>query len=50
MAEELCDQHERRLYIKSTELYPQFASYGTSEENWYVLDGDTIKYLNGKKL
>lgn len=50
ITEELCDQHKRRLYTKSPELYPQFAGYGTSEENWYVIDGEIVKYINGKKL
>lgn len=50
ITEELCDQNKRRLYTKSPELYPQFASYGTSEENWYVIDGEIVKYINGKKL
>lgn len=47
---EICDQHKRRLYTKAPELYPQFAKYGTSEENWYVIDGQIVKYVNGKRI
>lgn len=47
---ELLDAHKRRLYTKSPELYPQFAEYGTSEENWYVIDGQIVKYVNGKRI
>ena len=47
---ELCDQHKRRLYTKAPDLYPQFAPYGKSEENWYVVDGELVKYANGKRV
>ena len=50
LIESFCDQHKRRLYTKAPELYPQFAEYGTSEENWYVVDGELIKYINGKRI
>ena len=33
----LCNHHKRRLYTKSPELYPQFAHYGISYQNWYVV-------------
>lgn len=48
LTESFCDQHKRRLYTKSPNLYPQFAEYGTSEENWYVVDGHVLCNLNGK--
>lgn len=47
---ELCYQHRRRLYSKSPELYPQFAEYGTSEENWYYVGNQIVKYVNGKRI
>lgn len=51
MTEEFCDQHKRRLYTKSPEKYPQFAEYGTSDENWYVdAEGNIIKYRNGERI
>lgn len=43
-------QHRRRLYTKAPELYPQFEKYGKSEENWYVVDGQIVKYINGKRI
>lgn len=48
--EEMCIQHRKRLYTKSPELYPQFAKYGTSEENWYFVNGELLKYKNGKRI
>lgn len=50
VTEELCRQHAKRLFTKSPDLYPQFASLGTSMGNWYVIDGAIIRYVNGKKL
>lgn len=47
---EFLDAHKRRLYKKAPELYPHFAKYGTSEENWYVIDGQIVKYVNGKRI
>lgn len=43
-------QHRKRLYSKSPDKYPQFAEYGTSEINWYVVDGEIVKYINGKRI
>lgn len=50
ITDELCIQHRRRLYAKSPELYPQFAKYGKSEENWYYINGQIVKYINGKRI
>ena len=50
LTDELCNQHKRRLYTKAPDLYPQFAPYGKSEENWYVVDGNLLKYINGKQI
>lgn len=50
LTDEFCDQHKRRLYTKSPDLYPQFAEYGKSYENWYFVDGELKKYLNGKLI
>lgn len=49
VTDEFCRQHARRLYTKAPELYPQFSQLGTSLENWYVIDGSIIRYVNGKK-
>ena len=32
------------------EYKKKFAEYGTSEENWYFVDGQIVKYINGKKI
>lgn len=48
--QELLDSHKRRLYSKAAHLYPQFAEYGTSEINWYVVDGEIVKYKDGKRI
>lgn len=45
-----CVQHCRRLYTKSPIMYPDFACYGTSEENWYYVNGERLSYVNGKRL
>ena len=50
LADAFCDQHKRRLYTKSPNLYPQFASYGTSDENGYVVGGKLLKCVNGKQV
>lgn len=50
LTEEFQVQHRRRLYTKSLELYPQFAKYGTSEENWYYVDGKLVRYIKGKMI
>lgn len=48
MTDELCDQHKRRLFTKAPHRYPQFAEFGESLENWYVVEGELKKYINGK--
>lgn len=50
LTDEFCDQHKRRLFTKSPGKYPQFAKYGTSEENWYFVGGELLKYVNGKMI
>lgn len=50
LTDEFCDQHKRRLFTKAQNLYPQFADYGTSEENWYAEGNDLIVYQNGKRV
>lgn len=49
LTSDFCDQHKRRLFTKAPELYPQFAEYGKSDENWYFVDGEIVKYVNGKR-
>ena len=50
LTEEFCIQHRRRLYTKDKEYYKQFAEYGESEENWYCIGGEIVKYINGKRI
>lgn len=50
LTDEFCDQHKRRLYTKSPELYPQFAKYGTSDINFYYVNGKLLKYKDGKRI
>lgn len=41
---------KRRLYTKDQEHYKQWAHLGTSEENWYFVDGEWRKYVNGERV
>ena len=43
-------QMKRRLYTKDKEHYKQWAYLGESQENWYFVDGEWRKYVNGKRL
>lgn len=43
------DQMKRRLYTKDAEHYKQWAHLGKSEENWYFVDNQWRKYINGKR-
>ena len=48
--EEYFDNMKARLYTKNPQHYAQFAEYGTSVENWYFVDGEWRKYVNGKRV
>lgn len=50
ITDKLCEQHRKRLFTKAPDLYPEFSSYGTSQENWYVVDGKLLKYVGGKLI
>ena len=50
LVKEFCNQHRRRLYTKSPDFYAQFAKYGESEENWYYVNGEILRYVNGKRI
>jgi hypothetical protein len=41
---------KRRLYSKDNEHYKQWAYLGESEVNWYFVDGEWRKYINGKRI
>ena len=48
--QEYYDQMKRRLYTKDKEHYKQWADLGESQENWYFVDGEWRKYVNGKRI
>lgn len=48
--DEYYDQMKRRLYTKDKEHYKQWAHLGESQENWYFVDGECRKYVNGKRV
>lgn len=50
ITEELCIAHRRRLYTKNKQHYKQFANLGESEVNIYYVDGEYVKYVNGKRI
>lgn len=47
---EFCNHHKSRLYAKNPKVFEAYEIYGTSDENWYVIDGKLLKYKNGKLL
>lgn len=48
LTDEFCRQHQRRLYTKDPEYYEFYSMYGKSKENWYVVDGELLRYEYGK--
>lgn len=50
LTDSLCEQHRKRLFTKAPELYPSFQAYGTSRENWYIVDGRLLRYIDGKLI
>jgi hypothetical protein len=48
--QEYYDQMKRRLYTKDKEHYKQWADLGESDCNWYFVDGEWRKYINGKRI
>lgn len=48
--QEYFNQMKRRLYTKDPVHYAQWAYLGTSEENWYFVDGEWRIYKNGKRI
>lgn len=47
---EFIKQMKRRLYTKNPEHYKQWAHLGESNENWYFVNGEFVKYVNGKRI
>lgn len=48
--QEYFDQMKRRLCTKDKEHYKQWADLGESDCNWYFVDGEWRKYVNGKRV
>ena len=48
--QEYYDQMKRRLYSKDPQHYAQWADLGESVCNWYFVDGEWRKYVNGKRV
>lgn len=48
--EEYFTQMKRRLYTKNNSHYRQWEDLGTTEVNWYFVDGEWRFYRNGKRL
>ena len=48
--EEYFDQMKRRLFTKDSKHYAQWAHLGTSEVNWYFVEGEWRYYENGKRI
>ena len=47
---EYFNQMKRRLYTKDPIHYAEFADLGTSDVNWYYVDGKWRHYRNGKLI
>ena len=48
--QEYFDQMKRRLFTKDSKHYAQWAHLGTSEVNWYFIEGEWRYYENGKRI
>ena len=49
ICDELIINFKRRLYTKDPEFYAKWKDLGKSEINYYFVDGNWLKYENGKK-
>ena len=51
LTEEFCKHHRDRLFTKNPEWYRDlFTHCEESEENWYFVDGELLRYANGKRI
>lgn len=48
--QEYLNQMKKRLYTKDKEYYKQWSCLGESQENWYYVDNEWRKYINGKRI
>lgn len=47
---EFITQMKRRLLDKNPEYYKQWEPLGPSNENWYFVNNQWVKYINGKRV
>lgn len=51
LTEEFCKHHRDRLFTKDPEWYRDlFTHCEESYENWYFVDGELLRYANGKRI
>ena len=41
---------KKRLFTKNNIHYKQWAELGESQENWYFVNEEWRKYINGKRI
>lgn len=51
LTDEFCKHHQCRLFTKDPEWYRDFFSHcEESDENWYVVNGELLRYVDGRRL
>lgn len=51
LTEEFCRHHQCRLFTKEADWYCSFfVDCKMTEENWYVVDGELLRYVYGRRL
>lgn len=51
LTDEFCKHHQCRLFTKDPEWYRDFFTHcKESDENWYFVDGELLRYANGKRI
>lgn len=50
LTEEFCKHHQARLYTKDCYNYDFFNDCKVTIENWYFVDGELLRYANGKRI
>lgn len=51
LTDEFCKHHQCRLFTKDPGWYRDFFTHcEESAENWYVVDGELLRYVDGRRL
>jgi hypothetical protein len=50
LTDSFINQHRRRLYTKLPQFYTMWVELGTSDENWYYVNGEWRIYINGRLI